>query len=223
MKLAVIAGKSVRSVAANQDLIQEGDRPTTIKLILGGVACRYKILASGRRQIFAYLLPGDFCDLHVVLLGRMDHGIRTMSQCIVSEVPSEIFHKLTLSEGRLARALWWATLVDEAILREWLVSMGQRLAKERTAHFLCEYLLRNRVAGVASGNTMTLPLTQEDLGDTLGLSSVHVNRILQELRADGFIRHLDKATVEVPDTAALSELGQFDPSYLHLRDSSLWP
>ena len=151
--------------------------------ILDGFACRYKLTSEGKRHIMAYLISGDFCDLHVFILKAMDHNIGALSPCRVVNIPRNRILEMT-TRPALARALWWATLVDEAVLREWLVNMGQREAPERIAHLLCELLLRLRAIGLAASDAYELPITQEALGDTMGLSAVHVNRSLQKLRSE---------------------------------------
>src|SRR3954471_6132283 len=176
-----------RHAEARHDLIHEGDRPESVYLVMSGIACRYKILADGKRQILAFLIPGDFCDLHVAILGVMDHSICTLSPCTIVEVSRETIADLTVNHPRIPRALWWATLVDEGILREWLTGMGQRSSESQTAHLFCELLLRLQTVGLATPNSYHLPLTQTDLADALGISAVHLNRILQQLRADGLI------------------------------------
>lgn len=169
---------AIRHVEAHQDLIKEGERPDSVFLVLDGFACRYKITEDGRRQIVAYLVPGDFCDVHVFILKQMDHSIATLSNCRIAEIAPARILELTETPA-VVRALWWATLVDEAILREWLVGIGRRDAAQRIAHLFCELHLRLRAVGLADGNRFELPITQEELGDTTGLTLVHVNRTLR--------------------------------------------
>src|ERR1700712_705904 len=178
---------STRQIGARQDLTVEGDRPESVHLVLDGFACRYKVLRDGRRHIMALMVPGDFCDLHVAVLGEMDHSIATMSPCTMVEIPRATILDLTENHPRIARALWWATLVDEAILREWLVNIALREASERLSHFFCELLMRLRTVGAADEDAYAFPLTQVDLADLLGLTSVHVNRTIKWLRAEGLI------------------------------------
>jgi CRP-like cAMP-binding protein len=203
-----------REVGPRDDLIKEGDDPDDVLLILEGFACRYKLTRDGKRQIAAYLVPGDFCNLHVFILKAMDHNIGTLSACRIVAIPRARILELT-ERPAIARALWWATLVDEAILREWLVSLGRRDAAQRLAHILCELLHRLRAVGLAKGSSYELPLTQVDLADTLGLSTVHLNRSLQALRNEGLITLKDKHVVILHPTR-LTELAGFNPNYLHL-------
>lgn len=203
-----------RAVASNIDIIKEGDEPSDVRLVLKGFACRNKVTPDGERQIMAYLVPGDFCDVHVAILRQMDHSITTLSDCTVVEIPFKTIEAMT-ARPNLARALWWATLVDEATLREWLVNLGTRDARQKVAHLFCELLIRLRVVGLADNDGYKLPITQQDLADTVGLSNVHVNRTLQSLRADGFIEFESK-TLVIKNFKALVELSNFNPNYLHL-------
>lgn len=203
-----------QEVGPREDLIREGDAPTDVRLIIEGFACRYKLLADGTRHIMAYLVPGDFCDLHVFILKQMDHTIATLSRCTVVKIPRARVLELT-ERPAIARALWWAALVDEATLREWLVNIGARPAEQRIAHLLCELLLRLRAVGLANGGQYELPVTQQELGDTMGLSNVHVNRVLQHLRRDGLITLKNKNLV-ILDVERLEAFSGFTPNYLHL-------
>lgn len=207
-----------RRVLPREDLIREGEVPENVRLVLDGFACRYKVLPDGRRSIVAFLLPGDFCDLHVAILGSMDHAICALTPCTIVEIPRSTIDDLTQNYPRITRALWWATLVDEGILREWLVSMGQRPSDKQLAHLLCELLLRMQVVGRATENSYFLPLTQEELGDTLGISTVHVNRVLQQMREDGLIK-LQGRTLTIPDVEKFKQFAEFNPNYLHIRDT----
>ena len=200
---------------ARADLITERDNPTHVRLILEGIACRYKLLKGGRRAIVAYLLPGDFCDLQVTVLGQMDHSIATITPCVIAEIPGENIAGLMATNPRIARAFWWATLVDEGILREWLVNLGQRRGPVQMAHLFCELLWRLRLVNMAGEDSYTLPLTQEDLSDTLGMSSVHANRVLQRLREDGLIT-LQGRVLRVLDLDRLQAFAEFNSNYLHM-------
>jgi CRP-like cAMP-binding protein len=205
----------VREVGAREDVISQGDRTGGVKLLLDGFACRYKTLEDGRRQIVAYFVPGDLCDLRVFILKRMDHSIGAIAPSRVATIAPENVLKLMHTHPALTRALWWSTLVEEAIAREWIVNVGQRNALERTAHLFCELLYRFRAVGLNRGLSCTLPLTQVELAETLGLSSVHVNRTLQELRRQKLIA-LDDGRLTVQNLQALQELAFFNPDYLHL-------
>jgi CRP-like cAMP-binding protein len=197
-------------------LIHDGDRPENVFLLMDGWACREKTIDSGARQIVAYLIPGDLCDPHVFILAKMDHAISLLSDARVVSIPKQTIINLTDRRPRIARALWWATLVDEAVLRHWLVNIGQRDAFDSVAHLFCELWERMNQVGLTRGGSFSLPLTQEQLADTMGMTSVHVNRVLQRMRAAGLIT-MESKTLTIHDVARLRELGDFDPGYLHLN------
>jgi CRP-like cAMP-binding protein len=205
----------VHEFADREDVIVQGERTGGVKLLLEGFACRYKVLEDGRRQIVAYFVPGDLCDLRVFILKRMDHSIGAIVASRVATISPENILRLTDRYPTLTRALWWSTLVEEAVLREWIVNVGQRNALERMAHLFCELLYRFRAVGLNQGNSCTLPLTQVELAETLGLSSVHVNRTLQALRRQKLIT-LEGGKLTIQDLDALKEVSFFNPDYLHL-------
>ena len=209
-----------RQIAAGQDIIEAGEPPSDVHLVLDGFAYRYKLLPEGNRQIVAMLVPGDFCDLHVAILGEMDHSIATLIPCTIVEIPAATVRDLTENEPRITRALWLATLVDEGILREWLSSMGQREAPERMAHLFRELLLRLWLVGAADDSSYDLPLTQVDLGDILGMTSVHVNRTLRYLRENDLIT-FNSRRLTIQDVPRLKAYCSFDPAYLHLKSKRL--
>lgn len=210
------AAHQVRVYRPREDIISEGEHPEAVKLLIEGWGCRYKHLQNGRRQIMAYFVPGDMCDINVFILRQMDHSIATLTPATVALIPRDTILDLMTQHPRITLALWWSTLVDEATLREWVVNLGQRSAYERTAHLLCELFFRLRAVGLTNGHSCTLPVTQTELGDTLGLSIVHTNRMLQDLRRDGLIE-LKGKYLTILDLSALQEVGLFSPSYLHLE------
>ncbi|TGD93278.1 Crp/Fnr family transcriptional regulator [Methylobacterium nonmethylotrophicum] len=199
----------------HQDIIAEGEEPTDVNLILAGWVCRYKHLADGGRQIMSFLLPGDLCDLNIFLLRRMDHALGTLTPVTVAKISRDLLQEMLNTDPRLTRALWWEVLVTAAIHREWLVNIGRRSALERVAHLLCELHVRQRAVGRVRDGRCELPVTQVELSDALGLSAVHVNRTLRDLRLAGLIDWRDKH-LAVPDFEALAAVALFDPDYLHL-------
>ena len=207
---------NLRQLNARDDIVGDGDARGAVHVILDGIACRYKVTSGGRRAITAYLLPGDFCDLHVSVLGRMDHSIGALTSCLVADFPQALLDDLMQTRPRIAKALWWTTLVDEAILREWLVNVSARPSDRKLAHLLCELRLRLEVVGLATPRGMKLPITQEELGDTLGISSVHVNRVFQQLKQDGLVVTHGREIL-FPNLARLEKFGEFNPEYLHLK------
>ena len=199
----------------HQDIVVEGDTPTESCLMVEGFACRYKLLPDGTRQILSLQIPGDFCDLHSFLLKKMDHGIAAVSRCRIAKVPHHKIHHITEHLPRLTRAFWWDVAIDGAIFREWMVGMGRRSSHQRMAHLLCELLLRLKSIGLADDNSYELPPTQADLADALGISTVHVNRVLQELRSEGLIT-LKEKRLTILDFEKLKQAAGFTPGYLHL-------
>jgi CRP-like cAMP-binding protein len=202
----------VRSVAARKDILREGDKPTNVHLVVSGWCCRYNIVAEGARQITAFLLPGDVCNTRITLLRQMDHGVGTLTPAKIAYIaPSEMDE--LLARPLIARALWMAGLVDESALRAWTVSLGKRDASERVAHLICELFVRLGTIGSALANGFDLPLTQEQMGDALGLTPVHVNRVVRHLREAGLMS-IRNRTVEIADFPKLQKMASFDPGYL---------
>lgn len=210
-----IGAQRIRRFAAREDIIHEGEKPEFINLINEGWACRYKTLEDGRRQIIAFFLPGDLCDLNVFILKEMDHSIGAITPIVVSEIGRGAFDEMMMAHPRITQALWWESLVAAAIQREWTVNLGQRDALERTAHLFCELFIRSDVAGLVTNKTCDFPLTQIELGETLGLSTVHVNRTLQELRSSNLIVLKDRS-LTIPNLKALQTVALFNANYLHL-------
>jgi CRP-like cAMP-binding protein len=209
------AATRVRVFGPDQDLVSDGDHPTDCKLLLTGFACTYKLLPDGRRQIMSFQIPGDICDLQGFFLGEMDHAIGTLTAGSVAIIPHEELLDLTEVYPRIARALSQSVLVDAAIFREWMVGIGRRSAYARIAHLLCEMGLRLQVVGLTQGGSYDLPVTQAELADALGLTGVHVNRTLKQLRHEGLIT-LCGGTVTLLDSEGLKRGGEFDPGYLHV-------
>jgi CRP-like cAMP-binding protein len=204
-----------RVYEAHQDIITEGTVPSGVNIVLDGFACRYKLLPDGTRQIMTWLLPGDACDLNVFGLGALDHSIATLSASTIAFIPNAALERLSAGSTAITRALWWTTLVDDVVLREWLVAMGRRPADQRIAHLFCELAARLAAVGLADRDSMELPITQTELADTVGLTSVHVNRIVQQLRDQGLIAWRD-GTLSILRPGPLRAFAEFDPTYLHL-------
>ncbi|MGX9120356.1 Crp/Fnr family transcriptional regulator [Mesorhizobium sp. BHbsci] len=212
----VLAGSVAKSVefSAGSDIITYGEKPTHVHLLVDGWAGRYKLLPEGGRNIMAYLIPGDLCDVNVALLDEMDHSIGALSPCTVALIPLDTVREMMDENRTLAQALWWADLVDEAVLREWLVTVGSRGAQQRVGHLICEMLIRTAAVGLARDNSFDLPLTQQELADSMGMSLVHMNRALQGLRGKGLIKSEGKR-ITVKNVNGLMQFAAFDPLYLH--------
>lgn len=205
-----------RRVAAGTLIIQPKDRPTESTFLVAGFCARYTLTADGDRQLTELNIPGDFVDLHSMMMRQMDHGIVALSDCVVAKASHEDLRRLTETHPHLTRLLWLETVIDGAIHRQWLAVMGQQSAASRLAHLICELYLRLEAAGEASEHRFTAPLTQVDLGDLLGLTAVHINRTMMDLRQRGLIVWKG-ANVSILDWDGLIELGQFDPIYLRLH------
>ena len=199
----------------DQDIVREGDSPSRSCLILSGFTCTYKVTAEGKRQIVSFNIPGDIPDLQSLHLEVLDNSLGTLTPCRVGFITHEALRDLCVRYPRITAAFWRETLVDASIFREWLLNVGRREAYNRMAHLLCELLVRLRAVGLADDHACNLPITQAEFGDAIGVTTVHVNRVLQELRADGLIQ--SKGTrLSVPDWHKLTKAGEFDPGYLHL-------
>jgi CRP-like cAMP-binding protein len=205
----------VRDLAAGQDIVREGDRPSQCCLLLDGFIQRYKMIGDGQRQIMSFHINGDMPDVLSLHLAVMDHNLGTLAPSKVGFVSHQSMRRLIQDHPRIGDALWRDTLIDAAVFREWLVGMGRRDAHARIAHLFCEIITRLDSVGLAPNKSVQIPLTQATLADALGLSAVHVNRVAQELRSEGLITWRGK-TLTVNDWEGLKEAGDFDPTYLHL-------
>jgi CRP-like cAMP-binding protein len=220
---AVLAEAAVlRRYGPHQDLAQEGEPSDGLKIVLAGLACRYKVLPDGRRQIVAYFVPGDMCDVALFASTRMDHSIGSLSNLEIGIISKERVSFLVRRYPRILQALCWAVVVEGSISREWLVNVGHRTALERTAHLFCELYVRLSAVGLAQEGRCELPLTQMDLADTLALSAVHVNRTLMEMRRAQLVS-LQNRVLHIPSWDALSQAAGFDPAYLHLDEPARTP
>ena len=210
------ASFAVQHMGGNRDLVREGDRPSHCSLLLDGFACRYKTLENGQRQIVAFHVPTEFCDLTSLILGTLDYSVATLTPAKVVSIPHATILGWITQLPSLGDLLWQATLVDASVAREWVVNAGRRTAYQRTAHLLCELSLQMRSAGQANERTCRLPLTQVVLADALGLTPVHVNRTLRWLRGEDLIE-FSGGVLTVLDWPGLKRAGGFAPAYLHHR------
>ncbi|WP_150292602.1 Crp/Fnr family transcriptional regulator [Sphingobium estronivorans] len=205
----------VRAIPRRKDIVSEGTSPDRIHIILEGWAARYNVLPDGSRRITAFLLPGDFCEIHATVLKKMDHSIIALTDCQVAFVSPEQINSIAGSTPSLARAFWRSTLIDEAILRRWLVKGGRSDAFEAVGHLLGELYVRARLVGLTSDHSLEMPLTQEEIGDATGLTPVHVNRVLKRLR-EFELATIKGGTLRINNIEALRQESGFNPDYLHL-------
>jgi CRP-like cAMP-binding protein len=203
------------SLAADRDIVREGDVPSQCCLIVEGFACRYQTTAEGKRQILSFHISGDIPDLQSLHLTVMDHSLATLVPSRLAFVQHDDLRAFMREHPHLGDLFWRETLVDAAVFRQWMVGLGRRSAHGRIAHLLCELLVRLRAIGLVEDHVFELPVTQAELGDALGLSTVHVNRVLQDLRGEHLIA-LHGGCLKVLDWDGLKAAGAFDPAYLHL-------
>lgn len=210
----------VRDYPADKTII-EANRPLTVStLLLEGLMCRYKDLSEGQRQITELHVPGDFVDLHSFTLKHLDHAVLTLTRCKVAIVPHANLDRITERYPHLTRVLWFTTNLDACIAREGEVSLGRRTAIQRTAHLFCELRVRLGIVGLTDGNSYAFDVTQIELAECLGLTAVHVNRVLKELRERGLMEFRG-GRVTITDFAELERVADFDSNYLYLRREPL--
>lgn len=202
--------------ARGEDILSEGQKVEECHVLLSGLAARYKLLPDGERQIMAFLVPGDLCDAEVFILDEMDHGVAAISPTKCAVIPARTMKELLREVSAMSEALWWGTMTDLAVLRERIVDVGRREARERIAHLIYEMLVRYRIVGETDDDLMPWPITQDELADATGLSPLHVNRTLKQMREEGLIE-FNRKTLKVLDSGQLREVAGFNPNYLHLR------
>jgi CRP-like cAMP-binding protein len=205
----------VQSFEADQDIVREGDRPTRSFAVLEGYTATYNVTGSGGRQIQNWHVPGDMPDLQSLHLKVLDSSIITLTPCRVGFIQHDALRDLCRKQPRIAEAFWRETLIDAATFRAWMTNIGRREAYSRLAHIFCEWIVRLQPIGLVVDYTCDFPMTQNELADAMGITTVHVNRVLQQLRGDGLIA-LKGNRLEILDWERLKQVGDFDPTYLHL-------
>lgn len=200
---------------AGSVMIRQGSKPHHSCLLLEGLAVRAHYLPDGKRMISAMHVPGDFIDLHSLLLGSMDHDVAAITRCKIAVAAHSDLRRITERLPHLGRLLWLSTVTDAAMHRTWIVALGRMSPISHLAHLICEMYIRLDLIGMVADRSFRLPITQTDLSDMLGLSVVHVNRTLQDLRATGLMSWAG-SVVTINDWAGLVQLGQFDADYLNL-------
>ena len=211
---ALVAFKQ-RTFDAQEDIIADGAHSNFCHVLLTGLACRYKLLPDGERQIMAFLVPGDLCDAEIFILKKMDHAVGTLTPSTTAMIRSDEMKKLLREISPICEALWWGTMTDLGVLRGRIIDQGRRDATERLAHLLYEMLIRYRIGGTTSDNSVDFPVTQTDLADATGMTPSHVNRLLQRFREDRLIE-LRSRTLTITNPARLKVIAQFNAAYLHL-------
>jgi CRP-like cAMP-binding protein len=206
----------VRAIGENRDIVRQGDRPTECCLILEGLVCRYKMVNGGRRQILSLHFPGDLPDLQSLHLTTMDHSLGALTPTRVAFIPHEALRAIARATPSLGELFARCALIDASIFREWIANVGRRTAYERIAHLSCEIYVRMRALGLLAETSFELSMTQTEWGDATGLSTVHVNRTLRDLRRHGLIETHGKV-LSIVSWERLKQAADFDPAYLHLR------
>lgn len=204
-----------RDLAPGQFIIWDGDRPQNACLLVSGFAYRHKIAGNGARQILSIHMKGDLIDLQNSLLGVADHNVQMITAGTVAFIPVQAVRDIGFRYPAIGMAMWYETLVEGSIFREWILNVGRRDAFTAIAHLLCEFALRMEVAELGEPTSYELPLTQEQLADAVALTAVHVNRTLMRLEEEGHIRR-SKRTIQIDDWQNLAKVADFDPRYLHL-------
>jgi CRP-like cAMP-binding protein len=208
---------TLKTLERNHFIVREGDRPTHSCLMLSGYSVRTKIVGTGHRQILSIHIKGEMVDLQNSMLDVADHSVQMLTSGRIAMIPRQEVVRIAAERPNVGHAMWIDTLVDGSIFREWITNIGRRDARTRIAHVLCEFALRLKVANLENGGFYELPMTQEQLGDATGLTSVHVNRTIKALEAQGLIERANPRSIHIGDWRKLAEVGDFDSNYLHLR------
>jgi CRP-like cAMP-binding protein len=212
----------VKAVDPHHYIVRERETATHCCLMVSGFSIRHKIVAGGARQIVAIQMRGDMVDLQNSMLGVADHSVQMLTAGEVALIPREAIQRIAVDRPRVGMAMWKDTLVDGSVFREWVANVGRRDSATRMAHLLCEFALRLKLAGLGEQTDYQLPMTQEQLADTLGLTSVHVNRTLQALEQQNLITR-QKRSVTIADWEKLAAAGDFDSTYLHMSENEPTP
>jgi len=207
---------TVRQLRGGETIVRTGDKPTVCCLIIDGFVHRSKIVAEDRRQILAFHQPGDIPDLLSLFLHVLDHDIITLGDCVLGFIPHDPLRAMIRSNPGVTEALWRETLIDAAIFREWICNLGQRDATSRLAHLIIEVYTRLSTIGRVADNSFRFPVTQAVLADAIGVSVIHLNRVLQELRTGGLLE-FERGNVSILNMKQLRQVADFEPLYLHLN------
>jgi CRP-like cAMP-binding protein len=205
---------TVKNVPPNQCIVREGDAPTHVSVVLDGYLYRHKMVNGSQRQIMSFLVPGDMPDLQCLFLKKLDHSLSALGPAVVGFVPLAAVRDAAQDSVALNQVFWHQTLIDAAIFQEWVINLGQRDALTRVSHVLCELHLRLKVVGLAREDRFSIPWIQADLADACGISTVHANRVVQELRRLGVVEW-DTKRIRIVNGAELAKLGDFRADYLH--------
>jgi CRP-like cAMP-binding protein len=207
---------TLRTVDPGQYIVREFDRAEHSCLLRTGFAYRHKVVGDGSRQILSIHMTGDLVDLQNSMLQTADHSVQALTSADLAFIPRSAIQTIAFAHPSVGMAMWLDTLIDASIFREWIANVGRRDSRTRTAHVLCEFALRQEDAGLGERGHYELPMTQEQLADVLGLTSVHVNRTLKSLEQEGLISR-NKRAITISSWEKLRQAGDFNPAYLHLE------
>ncbi|HZG08755.1 MAG TPA: Crp/Fnr family transcriptional regulator [Allosphingosinicella sp.] len=207
---------TLKTFEASSYIAREGEKPESCAVLVSGFAIRQKLTGEGGRQIVAIHIPGEALDFQNLFLDVADHNVQTLTRAELAFIPRAAFQELARSRAAVGHAILVTLLVEASIFREWVLNVGRRNSLTRLAHVLCEFAIRLEAQGLADENGYELPMTQEQLADTLGLTPVHVNRTIMALEADGFIAR-DKRRIRFPDWRRMRDMADFNQRYLHLE------
>ncbi|MDO7843217.1 Crp/Fnr family transcriptional regulator [Sphingomonas immobilis] len=213
LEILEAAASDLRTLPARRTIITRGQAVRHSTYLIDGFMCRYMDDREGERQLVAVHVPGDFVDLHAYPLETLDHDVATLTECRVALVPHDKLDAILATQANLAKLLWFSTLLDAAIHREWIFRLGRLSAAARVAHFFCEMEAKLRVIGRSDGKAFDLPLTQADLGEICGITAVHLNRMLRDLKERGLMAFRG-GRVTIQDLPGLARFSEFDPGYL---------
>ena len=208
---------TVKTFERQHYVVRDREIATHSCVLLSGYAVRTKIVATGNRQICSIHIKGEMVDLQNSLLSVADHSVQMLTSGKVAMIPRDEIIRIAFERPAVGKAMWLDTLVDASIFREWIANVGRRDARTRIAHLLCEFSLRLKVAGIGVQTGYELPMSQEQIGDATGLTSVHVNRTIKALERDGLIDRVHPRAIHIGDWRRLAEVGDFDSNYLHLQ------
>jgi CRP-like cAMP-binding protein len=220
--LEELASRNLRDVRPRVDLLRQGDCTGPMHILIHGWAIRYKTLEDGRRQILSVLIPGDLFDINGFMASSMDHSIAALTGVTLAKLDNDFLDTARRQHSGLEKALWCDIHVTAAIQREWSTSLGQRTARERMAHLMCELFIRQKQARLTEGSRCSFPLTQIELAEALGMTPVYVNRTLQDLRREGLIQ-LEHKMLTIFDLPQLKRVALFDSGYLKICDDDGGP
>ncbi|WP_196805648.1 Crp/Fnr family transcriptional regulator [Sphingobium indicum] len=209
----------IRTIDARKTVVQAGETLSVSMLLLEGFMCRYLDDREGMRQLVAVQVPGDFLDLHAYPLKILDHDVASLTAATIAVIPHKALDEINAAMPELTRKLWFSTLLDAAMHRAWLFRLGRLDAVGRVAHFLSETNVRLVSAGLSDGNRFVLGITQADISEICGITSVHANRVLRQLREERLCI-FRSSLVEILDVEGLARRGQFNPGYLYIENKS---